>query len=204
MEQVGNASDERSPVKSVRDKVASFTQKWWSLMTTEKKPPPDPKKLVTVKDLPMYREQHPVTYRFIEDDPLPLQHSMSVIRKFMTSRYHDFAERYSVIDKAGRKTACALGNSAKYLQDEWTILPKAIAISMGGLAGFLLGLRRSGARRIIYSATGLLGMAAFCYPEETAMIVRTGIAHSQMTWERFASSPEPPVPKKADLAPPTE
>ncbi|EYC36193.1 hypothetical protein Y032_0924g3057 [Ancylostoma ceylanicum] len=39
--------------------------------------------------------------------------------------------------------------------------------------------------RTFSTALGLATMAAFCYPHETVDVVRTGIAHSQMTWERF-------------------
>jgi hypothetical protein len=51
----------------------------------------------------------------------------------------------------------------EYLRNEWTVLPKAAAITIGGLAGFVLGLRRYGIRKFIYAGTGLVTMAAFCY-----------------------------------------
>ncbi|KHJ79920.1 hypothetical protein OESDEN_20417 [Oesophagostomum dentatum] len=45
-------------------------------------------------------------------------------------------------------------------------------------------------------------MAAFCYPHETVDFVRTGIAHSEMAYERFQQSPQPPKKESVDLSPP--
>jgi hypothetical protein len=65
------------------------------------------------------------------------------------------------------------------------VLPKAAAITVGGLAGFALGMRRYGPRRFLYALGGLTMMTAFCYPAETIRLVRTGVAHSQMAWANF-------------------
>jgi hypothetical protein len=72
-----------------------------------------------------------------------------------------------------------------YLTNEWTILPKAAAITLGGMAGFVLGLRRYGIRKFVYATAGLLTMTAFCYPNEAIEISQIGIAHAQRTWEDF-------------------
>lgn len=31
----------------------------------------------------------------------------------------------------------------RYVNEEWTVIPKAAAITVGGMAGFVLGLKRS-------------------------------------------------------------
>jgi hypothetical protein len=64
-------------------------------------------------------------------------------------------------------------------------LPKAAAITIGGLAGFVLGLRRYGIRKFIYAGTGLVTMAAFCYPNEAIEFSKVGYAHAIRTWEDF-------------------
>lgn len=71
------------------------------------------------------------------------------------------------------------------MESEWTVLPKAAAITVGGMAGFVFGLKRSAPRRFFYAGVGLATMAAFCYPYETVDFVRTGVAHSQQSWENF-------------------
>lgn len=73
----------------------------------------------------------------------------------------------------------------RYVREEWTVLPKAAAITVGGMAGFVLGMRRYGIRKFLYATGGILTMAAFCYPHETVDIVRVGVAHAQRTYEDF-------------------
>lgn len=81
----------------------------------------------------------------------------------------------------------------RYVEDEWSVLPKAGAITLGnilsnchktflyirnflnfysgGMAGFVLGMKRGGFGRAMGSATGLMTMAAFCYPHETVVFL---------------------------------
>lgn len=71
------------------------------------------------------------------------------------------------------------------MRTEWTVLPKAAAITVGGMAGFVLGLRRYGIRKFVYAAAGLTTMAAFCYPYEAIEFSKTGWAHAKRTYEDF-------------------
>lgn len=74
-----------------------------------------------------------------------------------------------------------------YIRKEKDLFPKAAAITLGGMAGFVIGMRggRGRMRKYIYAIGGLLTMSAFCYPHDTIHVVRTGIAHTQRTWEDF-------------------
>lgn len=56
----------------------------------------------------------------------------------------------------------------EYLQEEDNTVPRAGAIAIGGMAGFILGLRGGFFRRLLFTSTGALGMAAICYPNEAA------------------------------------
>ncbi|XP_065162802.1 MICOS complex subunit MIC27 isoform X2 [Atheta coriaria] len=53
-----------------------------------------------------------------------------------------------------------------YLGDEENQAPKAPAIAIGGLTGFIFGLRGGFFKKVIYTSVGALGMAAVCYPKE--------------------------------------
>lgn len=53
-----------------------------------------------------------------------------------------------------------------YLREESNIMPRMGAIGIGGLAGLILGLRGRTFKRIVYSSTGALTMAAICYPKK--------------------------------------
>ncbi|KAL7078977.1 hypothetical protein ACQ4LE_001047 [Meloidogyne hapla] len=71
------------------------------------------------------------------------------------------------------------------------LFPKLAAISLGGMAGFVFGMKNGIIKKYFYSLGGLLTMTAFCYPNETIRIIRTGFEHSKMTWEEFKKSPDP-------------
>lgn len=75
----------------------------------------------------------------------------------------------------------------EYLRsDEATVIPKAAAITVGGLAGLVLSLRRYGTiRKIVYPAAGMLVMAAFCYPNESVEFAQIGYYHALRTWKDF-------------------
>lgn len=45
-------------------------------------------------------------------------------------------------------------------------MPRMGAIGIGGLAGLVLGLRGRTFKRVMYTSTGALVMAALCYPKK--------------------------------------
>lgn len=53
-----------------------------------------------------------------------------------------------------------------YLQEEDNTTPRAGAIAIGGLAGFILALRGGAFRKLVFTSAGALSMAAICYPTE--------------------------------------
>ncbi|CAK5080721.1 unnamed protein product [Meloidogyne enterolobii] len=65
------------------------------------------------------------------------------------------------------------------------LFPKLAAISLGGMGGYVYGRRKGFIKKYFYTSIGLLVMTAFCYPNETIRVVRTGFEHSKMTWEEF-------------------
>lgn len=56
----------------------------------------------------------------------------------------------------------------KYLGEEDNFAPKVGAIAVGGLAGYILGLRGGKFKRLFYASVGALGMASICYPKQAA------------------------------------
>lgn len=53
-----------------------------------------------------------------------------------------------------------------YLREESNVMPRMGAIGIGGLTGLILGLRGRTFKRLVYSSTGALTMAALCYPKK--------------------------------------
>ncbi|CAI4221561.1 unnamed protein product [Auanema sp. JU1783] len=200
------SSDDKAVVHKITDaseKVTNVFSQWWNLTTQERRPQPDSKRMTTVRELPIYAEDEPRTqYKFIPEDPLPLQREFSCIRHAFNTEYDRVVSRFSFVDRAVNKASGAANKINSYVQDEWTVLPKAGAITVGGMAGFVLGLKRGSFGRVLTTATGLATMAAFCYPHETVDVVRTGVAHAEQKWNEFQESPEPESKKKVDLSPP--
>ncbi|CAD5208880.1 unnamed protein product [Bursaphelenchus xylophilus] len=152
---------------------------------------------IAIKDLPIYGEKKPLSsYKFVEETPLPLQTEFASIRYAFRDSYASFSERFKNVDRALVKSKNFVKETDEYIRNEWTVLPKAAAITIGGMAGFVLGLRRYGIRKFVYATAGLLTMAAFCYPHEAIEISQIGYQHALRTWEDFQKSPEPEKKKK--------
>ncbi|PAV80779.1 hypothetical protein WR25_03342 [Diploscapter pachys] len=244
------SKDEKAHVEKFSEageKFKGYAVEWWNLATREKRPKPDPKNFVSVNDLPLYSEDESKTpYKFVPAEPVPFQGEFRNFRKVFNTEYERVTEKFGIVDKAVTKTQDAACKVNKYVNEEWTVLPKAGAITVGGMAGFVLGLKRHLSHflrgqnfkdrkdvesalkgffdsqtaefykaeiknknsrgfigRVLYTSVGFLTMAAFCYPHETVDMIRTGIAHSEQTWESFKASPVPQKTKKGpDFSPP--
>ncbi|GMR32224.1 hypothetical protein PMAYCL1PPCAC_02419, partial [Pristionchus mayeri] len=201
--------EDKSVVEKIGEagsKATGVLSQWWSLTTSDRRPKPDPSRACTVDELPIYpSDLPPREHIFIPEQPLPLQREFATIRLSFQREYERVASRFSVIDSAVNKTTDAAMKVNRYVNEEWTVLPKAAAITVGGMAGFVLGLKRGSFGRVISSSLGLATMAAFCYPHEAVDVVRTGIAHSEQAWNNFQESPNPSEVKKVTkdaLAPP--
>ncbi|XP_026323986.1 uncharacterized protein LOC113233179 [Hyposmocoma kahamanoa] len=68
----------------------------------------------------------------------------------------------------------------KYLQEEENKEVRYGAVVMGGLTGFIFGLRGGFFRRIIYTSVGTTAMGAVCFPEETSQLAaKNGVLAKQ-------------------------
>lgn len=67
----------------------------------------------------------------------------------------------------------------KYLAEEENTTPKYGAIAIGGLAGYIFGLRGGLFRRAVYSTVGALGMASICYPKEAAQYYQLSVLEAK-------------------------
>lgn len=64
----------------------------------------------------------------------------------------------------------------KYLREEENKDARYGAVAMGGLTGFIFGLRGGIIRRLIYASAGTTGMGLVCFPEETTDILKSNSA----------------------------
>ncbi|VDK20724.1 unnamed protein product [Anisakis simplex] len=87
---------------------SDLLKRWWAMTMADKRPTPDPTKLVTVNELPMYAEDVPVQYSLVPAEPLPLQGQVSKVRKAIVHQYDQFAHRYQTADKAAKNSMRAV------------------------------------------------------------------------------------------------
>ncbi|XP_075980429.1 uncharacterized protein LOC142979416 isoform X2 [Anticarsia gemmatalis] len=77
-------------------------------------------------------------------------------------QYHEFQDKTDWI--------------VKYLREEENKEVRYGAVAMGGLTGFIFGLRGGIIRRVIYAGTGTTLMGLVCFPEETKETLKNNSA----------------------------
>ncbi|KAF5307782.1 hypothetical protein FQR65_LT06653 [Abscondita terminalis] len=70
------------------------------------------------------------------------------------------------------------GELIEYLQNEENSTPKYGAIAIGGFTGFIFGLRGRFFKKLIYTSTGALSMAALCYPKQAMVYSKTACGYA--------------------------
>ncbi|VDN84716.1 unnamed protein product [Brugia pahangi] len=204
------------------ENIKSSIIRWWTAVSADKQPKPNPARMVTVQEvllkkineymlealqLPIYSDEKPY-YKEVEELPMPIQKEMALLRRAALRRFGDFGilfmakrlqdsylnveEKSKKVFNSAQEELCLIAEFQRFLQEDYGLLPKAAAITIGGLTGFFLGMKKSVFRRFLYSGMGLLTMTAFCYPYEAIAVTRTAFEHGKMTWDNFVRSPEPP------------
>uniref|UniRef100_A0A183BYL8 MICOS complex subunit n=1 Tax=Globodera pallida TaxID=36090 RepID=A0A183BYL8_GLOPA len=153
--------------------------------------------IVAIKDLPIYTEQTSTQFGQVVDDivrrPPTVGEEIFGSLRSVTSQLCDYASaKLGFVNSTLAPVRDAANATEDFFRDEQlNLLPRAGAITLGGMAGFVMAMRRGGRlRRLFYPMVGMLTMTAFCYPRETVQTVRVGIAHSQAAWHNFKEAPE--------------
>lgn len=146
---------------------------------------------IRADQLPLYPEEDRLSnYRFLEEDPLPMQEGISKVRKEVQKKYSAFMERFGTAQRLVDRGTSTIQRTHRYIKEEGSVLPKAAAITVGGMAGFLFGMKRGGVViRSYYSGLGMAVTAAFCYPHETVDLTRTAGRYAVQQWKDFQASP---------------
>jgi hypothetical protein len=132
-------------------------------------------------DLPIYVPEPPPTTAHEPEPTVPsyIENSFATVREQVTKVYKEVKayQRVGVdyVEQSKDNAEWLL----KYLRQEDNTTPKAGAIAIGGLTGFIFGLRGRFIKRTIYTATGALGMAAVCYPKEASEYSQIAIAEAR-------------------------
>uniref|UniRef100_A0A0R3RQU4 MICOS complex subunit n=1 Tax=Elaeophora elaphi TaxID=1147741 RepID=A0A0R3RQU4_9BILA len=199
---------EADKIIDTMENVKSSIVRWWMAVSTDKRPKPNPARMVTVQELPMYPDETPY-YKEVQELPVPIEKEMALLRRAALQRLGDLGESYLNVEEKSKKVLNSVQEFRRFLQEDYGLLPKAAAITIGGLTGFFLGMRKlvpdivlnlesqgvSGQqlrivqkslfRRLLYSGMGLLTMTAFCYPYEAIAVTRIAVEHGKVAWDDF-------------------
>ncbi|XP_044266640.1 uncharacterized protein LOC123012652 isoform X1 [Tribolium madens] len=131
-------------------------------------------------DLPIYVPDPPPVPKDAEPTvPSYLENGFATVREQVTNVYKEVKAYQRVgmdyLEQSKDNAEWLL----KYLRQEDNTTPKAGAIAIGGLTGFIFGLRGRFFKRTLYTATGALGMAAVCYPKEASEYSQIAIAEAR-------------------------
>ncbi|XP_066597015.1 MICOS complex subunit MIC27 isoform X2 [Prorops nasuta] len=128
------------------------------------------KKLIRPSELPIYIVKDTCSDQIprsdVERKPSALDEQIDKIK----ASIHAYTKEYeAVYNNVSQKVETGVEHSKvliDYLQEDSNLLPRVGAIGVGGLAGLIFGLRGGKFKRIIYTSTGALTVAAICYPKE--------------------------------------
>ncbi|XP_050026549.2 MICOS complex subunit MIC27 isoform X1 [Dermacentor andersoni] len=137
----------------------------------EKKPACRPccrgKKLKKPSELPLYScPSENVEYELVEEPPGQVENAVHYVRTSL-SPYYSAVE--SASERVGDLYTTAIEHSKssyEYVTREENMVSRAMAISLGGLTGIVLGARGGIFKKLIYGSVGATAAAAACYPKE--------------------------------------
>jgi len=126
--------------------------------------------MVRPSELPIYDDlaaEEGVEYQL--PPPGALQQSVGEVRNSVADFFGQFRETYDYVRHVYDTGVAHTAGTLDYLQDETNLVPRATAITVGGLTGLLLAaLRRRGlVKRLLYTSVGLAVPTAICYPAQT-------------------------------------
>ncbi|XP_051154204.1 MICOS complex subunit MIC27 [Leptopilina boulardi] len=127
------------------------------------------KVLIRPSELPIYSIETCTIKKSCEKkecEPSYLEQGFGSIRKSLKgviSQYETISDSVNNTINTGKEHSELF---IDYLRDDETPWPRVGAITIGGLVGFLLGIRGGKFKKIVYTTTGALSVGAFCYPQK--------------------------------------
>ncbi|XP_020284011.1 MICOS complex subunit MIC27 isoform X2 [Pseudomyrmex gracilis] len=131
------------------------------------------KNLIRPSELPIYSFEDSKQAPCKEYQPSALEQNISKFRKSLQSVVSECQHYTGVITDTIDIGIEHSRSMVDYLREESNVMPRMGAIGIGGLAGLVLGLRGRTFKRVVYTSTGALAMAALCYPKKAEEGVET-------------------------------
>jgi len=127
------------------------------------------KKLMRPSELPIYIVEEPCSVpRPCADDSPPsfLEEGFGTVRKGVQGLWSEYS---SITEGFNTKVSTGYEHSLlmlDYLREESNMMPRLGAVGIGGLTGLIFSLRGGKFKRLVYTSTGALSVAAVCYPKQ--------------------------------------
>ncbi|XP_014662538.1 PREDICTED: MICOS complex subunit Mic26-like [Priapulus caudatus] len=126
-------------------------------------------KYVKLVDLPIYgNPADSAQYEYTEEKPNALHENISAARKWVWEWWDACEDTINYVQGKYDIGASHTRSTLDYLQNDPSAVPRASAISLAGLGGFLVAtVRRGGVpKKLAYPTLGVAAMASLCYPRE--------------------------------------
>uniref|UniRef100_A0A1I8EZC0 MICOS complex subunit n=1 Tax=Wuchereria bancrofti TaxID=6293 RepID=A0A1I8EZC0_WUCBA len=132
---------ETDEMNETLENIKSSIVRWWTAVNVDKRPKPNPARMVTVQELPMYPDEAPY-YKEVQELPMPIQKEMALLRRAALQRLGNFGESYLNVEDKSKKVFNSTQEFQQFLREDYGLLPKAAAVTIGGLTGFFLGMKK--------------------------------------------------------------
>lgn len=125
------------------------------------------KKLKKPSELSIYEcPADNIDYEIVEEPPGAVENGVRYVRTSL-SPYYGVIEGASERVGSIYNTAVEHSKSSyQYITEEENTVARAMAISLGGLSGLVLGARGGMFKKLIFASVGVGAAAAACYPKE--------------------------------------
>lgn len=125
----------------------------------------------TNDQLPLYGNPYPPRDVILNEEPSGLESGIRSTREAA-------APYYAIVAASGRRGAEILATAVAHtrslydrISDDSSSVPKAAAITAGGLTGLLIASRKGFIRKILYTGLGMTAAAAACYPSQSRELI---------------------------------
>ncbi|XP_023216217.1 MICOS complex subunit Mic27-like isoform X2 [Centruroides sculpturatus] len=133
------------------------------------------KELLKANELPVYVSTDDIEgYEVVKRSPSSLENGISYVRKNVTVYVNAMQDVTNKVEENCKNVFNQTKQGYDYITDKDNSLPRAIAITSGGLIGFLFGIRGGIMKKVFYTSTGLTAASAICYPKQAAEICQNG------------------------------
>lgn len=147
-------------------------------------------------ELPMYtKEPECKPQEICVTEPGPLESTIGTVRRAVITAFDQTKQIMQTTEECAHAALEDAEDAIAYLQCEENVVPRCGAVAIGGVSGFIFGMRGGFFKRFIYTSAGALGIAAICYPAEAKEYSKIGLGYAAIAYNFIvgAKKDDPPL-----------